>query len=422
MAGELPNGDPSGDGSGRDASVDHDRNEFARTELEKGRDIVDIARDLGIGADPNTANADNKDVRVHTMEAGATPPSSAVDDQVRLADIHSHNLANGTTQGGGAFGPAGNTGTYPGNSDGTLSGNLSAANSGRPTTAADLNPPGLTYGHGANAAPSQADPQTPTLNGGQAGAGVAGGPPPTDPHYNTRLGDTTGLPNGDPTAQHGTVAPAGGFQKNTHDFYQGEYTPGKGVADKDGYFDANYHSEANIMNNARNGDDAAFAKLEVMANAGDPNAKEMIRDLGTRAQFEHSQIHADWVGPHDKQINTDLGAGAYAGNKEDRLNLAAQREDPVKDLQRVKESNPAAAEMMDLVSKVGGRDINYDAQGVTFTDKNNDVHQVPIGQIERSLGTFRDIVNTSATAAAEQQAAYEATKNKGRGATAPPKK
>jgi hypothetical protein len=199
---------------------------------------------------------------------------------------------------------------------------------------------------------------------------------PTDPvqgRSNPAIDPTTGQP----------------WEKNTHEFYQGAYTAGKGVADKDGYFDERYMSERNIMDNARRGDPAALAKLEVMAMAGNGDAKNMLNDLGTK--FGQSQIAADFVPAHNASINQELAGGAFLGNREARQNLADQRMNPQRDVLTVQQSNPDAYQMMTTISELGGRKVDFGPAGVSWVDTAGDAHRVAIGEIAQRLPELQQI-------------------------------
>lgn len=215
-----------------------------------------------------------------------------------------------------------------------------------------------------------------------------------DQTFDRRLGGPTGRPGvqGQP-ATGGPIDPRTGqpWEKNTAEFYAGAYTPGKGVADKDGYFDERYMSEKNIMDNARRGDPAALAKLEVMAAGGNKDAALISTDLGTR--FGQTQIAADFLPQHNAEINKELAGGAFNGNREARQNLADQRMNPQAGVLSVQQSNPQAYDMMRTIADLGGRKVDFGPGGISWVDTAGDAHRVAIGEIAQRAPELQAIAD-----------------------------
>lgn len=211
-------------------------------------------------------------------------------------------------------------------------------------------------------------------------ADPTGAPTGTAPGINGRLGDQAETK---PRGKDGKALPA----KDTYEFYQGEYIPGQGVADADGYFDSKYHSEANIVNNAKRGDEAAYAKLEVMARTN-KDAKLVLDDLGP--DFLKGETAAGFSAPHNRDIKAQLDAGAYGKNIEARNHLAGQMTDAATSVLPLAQSSPVISEAKQLIVGFGGRDAQFSPDGLEYVDTHGEQHVIPVGQIAEKVQQLKD--------------------------------
>lgn len=235
----------------------------------------------------------------------------------QAAEAHNRNLANGTAVGDTPSPLSTNTGTFPGNyQTGQLNDTV-------------LNPL----------------PDTRIPNMANNGPSVSSNAP--SPATNSNIPN---MSNAD-TRSSGTLTDA---QRIVQDA-QGNAV---GVRSDNGYYDPNFQSKSNMLDNAQRGDVFAIRDLNILAKAGDADAQKVLGDIAANPGYSNSGIEQSWIAGHNSQINNELAGNTFGNNQAARQNLAGQELNPITSVQDVTQALPQAAQLMDVLKNAGMTNVS----------------------------------------------------------------